>query len=94
MRRKLLAAAITATTLTPAWAGVQTMTSDEMVETYVEDSAVIVVPRQQQKSEADREKIIRALTISPGEPVLSEAEEEAYREALQRYLDEMAPLAI
>lgn len=88
MRRKLLAAAITAATLTPAWAGVQTMTSDEMVETYVEDSAVIVVPRQQQKSEADREKIIRALTISPGEPVLSEAEEEAYREALQRYLDE------
>ncbi|WP_278801879.1 hypothetical protein [Marinobacter nauticus] len=88
MRRKLLAAAITATTFTPAWAGVQTMTSDEMVETYVEDSAVIVVPRQQQKSEADREKIIRALTISPGEPVLSEAEEEAYREVLQRYLDE------
>ena len=88
MRRKLLAAANTATTFTPAWAGVQTMTSDEMVETYVEDSAVIVVPRQQQKSEADREKIIRALTISPGEPVLSEAEEEAYREALQRYLDE------
>ena len=88
MRRKLLAAAITATTFTPAWAGVQTMTSDEMVETYVEDSAVIVVPRQQQKSEADREKIIRALTVSPGEPVLSEAEEEAYREALQRYLDE------
>ncbi|ERS81537.1 hypothetical protein Q672_09505 [Marinobacter sp. EVN1] len=88
MRRTLLAAAITATTFTPAWAGVQTMTSDEMVETYVEDSAVIIVPRQQQKSEADREKIIRALTISPGEPVLSEAEEEAYREALQRYLDE------
>ena len=88
MRRTLLAAAITATTFTPSWAGVQTMTSDEMVETYVEDSAVIVVPRQQQKSEADREKIIRALTISPGEPVLSEAEEEAYREALQRYLDE------
>ncbi|MEC9387051.1 MAG: hypothetical protein VX393_11875 [Pseudomonadota bacterium] len=88
MRRKLLAAAITATTFTPAWAGVQTMTSDEMVETYVEDSAVIIVPRQQQKSEADREKIIRALTISPGEPVLSEAEEETYREALQRYLDE------
>lgn len=88
MRRTLLAAAITATTFTPSWAGVQTMTSDEMVETYVEDSAVIIVPRQQQKSEADREKIIRALTISPGEPVLSEAEEEAYREALRRYLDE------
>ncbi|MBY6032464.1 hypothetical protein KUV59_04740 [Marinobacter daepoensis] len=88
MRRKLLAAALTASAITPAWAGVQTMTSDEMVDTYVEDSAVIVVPRQQQKTEADRQKIIRALTISPGEPVLSEAEEEAYREALQRYLDD------
>lgn len=69
-------------------AGVQTMTSDEMVETYVKDSAVIVVPKDQRKSEADRQRIIRSLTISPGEPVLTEAEEEAYREALQRYQDE------
>ena len=88
-RRHLLTSAISSLVVAlPAYAGVQTMTSDEMVETYVKDSAVIVVPRQQQKSETDREKIIRALTISPGEPVLSEAEEEAYREALQRYLDE------
>lgn len=69
-------------------AGVQTMTSDEMVETYVKDSAVIVVPKDQRKSEADRQRIIRSLTISPGEPVLTEAEEEAYREAMQRYQDE------
>ncbi|MDV3503568.1 hypothetical protein [Marinobacter sp. M-5] len=69
-------------------AGVQTMTSDEMVETYVKDSAVIVVPKDQRKSEADRQRIIRSLTISPGEPVLTEAEEEAYREAMQRYQHE------
>ncbi len=87
-RPKLLAAAIVAVSSAPAMAGVQTMTSDEMVETYVQDSAVIVVPRAQQKSDADRQRILRALTISPGEPVLSEAEEEAYREALQRYTDE------
>ncbi len=87
-RPKLLAAAIVAVSSAPAMAGVQTMTSDEMVETYVQDSAVIVVPRAQQKSNADRQRILRALTISPGEPVLSEAEEEAYREALQRYTDE------
>src|SRR5690554_8203691 len=68
IRRKLLAAAITAAIAAPATAGVQTMTSDEMVETYVEDSAVIVVPKDQQKSEADRQRIIQALTISPGEP--------------------------
>ena len=88
IRRKLLAAAITAAIAAPATAGIQTMTSDEMVETYVEDSAVIVVPKDQQKSEADRQRIIQALTISPGEPVVTEAEEEAYREALQRYLED------
>ena len=88
IRRKLLAAAITAAIAAPATAGVQTMTSDEMVETYVEDSAVIVVPKDQQKSEADRQRIIQTLTISPGEPVVTEAEEEAYREALQRYLED------
>jgi len=87
-RPTLLATAIAATLSAPAMAGVQTMTTDEMVETYVQDSAVIVVPRDQQKTEADRQRIIRALTISPGEPVLSEAEEEAYREALQRYMED------
>ncbi|OJT00526.1 hypothetical protein [Marinobacter nauticus] len=87
-RPTLLATAITVTLSAPSMAGVQTMTSDEMVETYVQDSAVIVVPRDQQKTEADRQRIIRALTISPGEPVLSEAEEEAYREALQRYMED------
>jgi len=88
----LLAAAITATLAAaasmPATAGVQAMTSDEMVETYVKDSAVIVVPREGRKSEADRQRIIRTLTISPGEPIITEAEEEAYREALQRFTDE------
>jgi len=72
----------------PAAASVKTLTSDEMVDTYVQDSAVIIVPREQQKSQADRQNIIRALTISPGEPVLTEAEEEAYREALQRYMED------
>ncbi len=85
----LLAAAVAGLSVAlPVSAGVQALTSDEMVETYVKDSAVIIVPKKQQKSEADRQRIIRALTISPGEPVLTEAEEEAYREALQRYLDE------
>src|SRR5690554_8208888 len=87
-RPTLLATAIAVTLSAPAMAGVQTMTSDEMVETYVQDSAVIVVPKDQQKSEADRQRIIRALTISPGEPVITEAEEEAYREALQRLSEE------
>ncbi|MBW0146378.1 hypothetical protein [Marinobacter arenosus] len=88
-RRNLLAASLAGMAASfPALSGVQALTSDEMVETYVKDSAVIVVPKEQQKSEADRRRIIRSLTISPGEPVLSEAEEEAYREALRRYIEE------
>ncbi|MBD3656157.1 MULTISPECIES: hypothetical protein [Marinobacter] len=73
---------------TPALAGVQSLSQEEMVDTYIKDSAVIIVPREKRKSEADRRRIIRALTISPGEPVISEAEEEADRDALQRYLEE------
>lgn len=86
-RHCLLACAIAglSTGLT-AQAGVETLTSDEMVDTYVKDSAVIVVPRTPSQVE-DRKRIIRSLTISPGEPVLTEAEEEAYREALQRYIE-------
>src|SRR5690554_805014 len=83
-----IAGTLAAATSMPALAGVQTMTSDEMVDTYVKDSAVIVVPRDGRKSEADRKRIIRALTISPGEPVVTEAEEEAYREGLQRLTEE------
>lgn len=87
-RHNAFAIAMAASVSVPAVAGVQSLTQDEMVETYVKDSAVIVIPRDQQKSEADRRRIIRSLTISPGEPVVTEAEEEAYREALRRYQEE------
>jgi len=82
----LAGTACLATSFTPPlMAGVQALTSDEMVETYVKDSAVIVVPKERRKTDADRQRIIRSLTISPGEPVLTEAEEEAYRDALERF---------
>ena len=65
-RRHLLTSAISSLVVAlPAYAGVQTMTSDEMVETYVKDSAVIVVPKERKKSDADRQRILRSLTISP-----------------------------
>ncbi len=85
---KLIVQGITGAAGTPALAGVQSLSQEEMVDTYIKDSAVIIVPREKRKSEADRRRIIRALTISPGEPVISEAEEEADRDALQRYLEE------
>ena len=67
-----------------AVSGVQTLSSDEMVDTYVEDSALILVHPDSEQQKQDRERVLRTLTISPGEPVLTEAEEEAYREALTR----------
>lgn len=92
IQRKPLALALTAVTASAisagTFAGVSTLSSDEMVDTYVKDSAVIVVPREQRKPEEEREKVLRALTISPGEPIMTEAEEEAYRQALQRFQEE------
>lgn len=67
-----------------AVSGVKTLTSDEMVDTYVQDSALILVHPDSEQQQQDRERILRTLTISPGEPELTEAEEEAYREALAR----------
>lgn len=88
--RKLIAAAIASSVALPAWAGVETLTSDEMVDTYIEDSAIIVVPRAQRKSEEERQRILRSLTISPGEPAIEESEEEAYANILRktRYEDQ------
>ena len=88
--RKLIAATIASSVTLPVCAGVETLTSDEMVDTYIEDSAIIVVPRAQRKSEEERQRIIRSLTISPGEPVIEESEEEAYANILRktRYEDQ------
>lgn len=74
-----------------AMSGVRTLSSDEMVDTYVEDSALILVHPESEQQKQDKERILRTLTISPGEPVLTEAEEEAYREALAR-LDQQGKL--
>lgn len=76
--KRILVVAVASTLATSASAGVESLTSDEMVDTYIEDSAIIIVPRAQQKSEEERQRVIRSLTISPGEPAIQESEEEAY----------------
>ena len=65
-------------------AGVETLTSQEMVDTYIKDSAVIVVPRNvkpepEKREEPEQARIIRTITITPAEPVVSEAEIERIR---------------
>ncbi|MDX1633147.1 MAG: hypothetical protein R3280_00785 [Marinobacter sp.] len=83
IRRNRLFVALAGTLTLPAYAGVQSLTSEEMVDTYVRDSAIIIVPREQQKPAEERQRIIRSLTISPGEPVVKESEEQAFLDALR-----------
>ncbi len=61
-----------------AQGGVQTLTSDELVDTFIKDSAIVVSPRarQQPTLEETRQRAIRAI-IRPGEPIITEAGSEA-----------------
>jgi len=70
-----------------AFADIHSLSSDEMVEAYVQGSAVIVIPGKRPELAREHSGVIRTLTVSPGEPVLSEAEEEASRQALQKYVE-------
>lgn len=85
IRRNALYLALTGVMALPVQAGVESLTSEEMVDTYVRDSAIIIVPRDQQKPQQERQRVIRSLTISPGEPAIQESEEQAYLNALRQY---------
>jgi len=61
-----------------AGGGVQTLSSDELVDTFIQDSAIVVSPsgeRQAPTLDESRQRAIRAL-VMPGEPIVTEAEEE------------------
>ncbi|MEQ6884920.1 hypothetical protein [Salicola sp. Rm-C-2C1-2] len=57
--------------------GVRSLSQDEMVETYIQDSAIVVSPRsdrQRRSVEESRARAVRAL-VRPGEPIRTEADE-------------------
>jgi hypothetical protein len=58
-------------------AGVKSMSSDEMTETFIKDTTIIVTPAQKSEAESKRKKELTSLTISPGEAEKSEAEVQA-----------------
>ncbi|MCP5209075.1 MAG: hypothetical protein H7A01_17925 [Hahellaceae bacterium] len=58
-------------------AGVKSMSSDEMTETFIKDTTIIVTPAQKSDSDSKRKKDLTSLTISPGEAEKSEAEVQA-----------------
>lgn len=57
--------------------GVRSLSQDEMVDTFIRDSAIVVSPREDRQArsiEESRARAIRAL-VRPGEPVRTEAQE-------------------
>lgn len=82
---KPLVVAIGALTAFHAQAGVKSLSSDEMVDTYVKDSAIIVVPKKKSQKEVEKEKkkkaneqngLVQNLVISPGQPATTPAEKQ------------------
>ena len=67
--------------------GVRSLSQDEMVETYIQDSAIVVSPRgdrQTRTIEETRARAIRAL-VRPGEPIRTEADETQTVMDMQRH---------
>ncbi len=55
------------------WAQVEEMSNTEMTEAYIQDGAIVVKQRIQQKSEKQKLKV--KITVGPGQPAISEAEQ-------------------
>jgi|AntDeeMinimDraft_4_1070355.scaffolds.fasta_scaffold00088_6 hypothetical protein len=66
--------------------GVRTLSQDEMVDTFIRDSAIVVSPRGNRETrtiEESRAMAIRAI-VRPGEPIRTETEELQTASAIQR----------
>ena len=65
--------------------GVRTLSTDEMVDTFIRDSAIVVSPRGNREArsiEESRARAIRAI-VRPGEPIRTETEELQTARAMQ-----------
>ncbi len=78
-----IAMAISVALVSQAQAGVKSLSSDEMTETYIKDSTIIVTPAKRQANDDERQKKLATLTISPGEAEKSEAEEQVEFEQIR-----------
>lgn len=87
--------AIGVMTAVSAQAGVKSLSSDEMVQTYVKDSAIIVVPKKNAEQKArERKRKQRAsggkvenLVISPGKPVVTPSQQQHIQDKAQQSRD-------
>ncbi|TDT41558.1 hypothetical protein DES49_1654 [Halospina denitrificans] len=65
--------------------GVRTLSTDEMVDTFIRDSAIVVSPRGNREARTIEESRARAIQaiVRPGEPIRSETEELQTATAMQ-----------
>jgi len=55
------------------WAQVEEMSNTEMTEAYIQDGSIVIKQRIQQKAEQEKHKV--KVTVGPGQPAVSEAEQ-------------------
>lgn len=90
-----LAVAITALVSGNAQSGVKSLTSDEMTETYIKDSTIIVTPAKRQAGEDnDKQKKLATLTITPGEAEKTEAEQQVDFEKVRSEVNSQVSSAV
>ena len=77
-----------------AHAGVRSLTSDEMTETYIQDSTIIVTSAKRDVDDEKKAKAYATLTISPGEAAQTEAEEQVEFEEFRDRQDQMVEGAV
>lgn len=96
MIRSILFTALGCAVVASAQAGVKSLSSDEMVDTYIKDSAIIVVPRKLSPEEeaARQRKAATAITISPGESPVTDESKQAQVDKTQEGLEQQADNAI
>lgn len=77
MKYTTLALAVSVLALpTALTADVKSLTSDELTETYIRDTTIIVTPKSKPEEEKKKRERV-TLTISPGEEAVEEHEEQA-----------------
>lgn len=59
----------------PLMADVKSLDNDDLTETYIKDSTIIVAPKRKQEDPKKDQKKLMNLTISPGEPIRTEKDD-------------------
>ncbi len=72
----------------PVWGDVRSLDNNDLTETYIKDSTIIVAPKKKKGDEHAEVKKLMNLTISPGEPIRTAKDDMEEVATAQSELDE------